>query len=383
MIDLSHLLGPADAPDVAFCTFRVFPKAGSERWMLEADQRRPWHLKTWPRANLRARMIFRMAWVLGALGLHLPSRIETYPVAPGSAYAQLQAEFERLGIFLGTPGPNRKIVVYAARPERSVFVKIPLGAASAALVARETEALKELARDPDLSPLIPAAERIAGHLAVQDIETGGTRHEALDLREVLRVHDILERRSATTHKLSDLREDWLSQHDGTLESHDPQTTATIDFARTTAISFLDALPHDLDVPCYLAHGDFTRWNVLRATDGAARIIDWELYGLKPRWFDLVHYLVSHDLLVARRSPAKVVAHLERAASDIGATVSKKDWWRQVGLYFVYQSLYYCGLYERQVDLHVQAIWQLSAWSDILGLLPVDTDPDADRIRGTR
>jgi len=359
MIDLSHLLGPADASDAAHYVFQ-----------------------TWPRANFRARVIYRTAWALGALGLHLPARMETYTVAPGSVYAQLQAEFDRLGIFLGTPGPNRKIVVYAARPERSFFVKIPLGPASAALVARETEALKELARDPDLGPLIPTAERVAGHLAVQDIEAGGTRHEALDLREVLRVHDILERRSATIHKLSDLRQDWLSKPDGALVSHNPQTAATIDTARATAISFLDSLPHDLDVPCYMAHGDFTRWNVLRATDGAARIIDWELYGLKPRWFDLVHYLVSHDLLVARRSPAEVVAHLKQAASDIGAAASMDQWWRLVGLYFVYQSSYYCALYERQSDLHAQACLQLRAWADILCLLSINAESHTEGFPGT-
>jgi thiamine kinase-like enzyme len=329
-------------------------------------------------------MIYRIAWMLGAFGLYLPSRVARFDVVPGSTYTQLRDEFDRLGIFLGTPGPNRKFVVYAARPGKAVFVKIPLGPVSAALVAREARALEELAGDPDLAPIIPAAERIAGHLAVENVETGGVGHAALDMAEVARIHDVLERRSACGQALSELRRDWREDIPaGSIVAHDVATAGAITAARQAANSLLDGLPQDRPVPCYMAHGDFTRWNVLRAADGTARIIDWELYGLKPRWFDLVHYVVSHDLLVARAQPPEVVSHLARVATDIGLSPTDRDWWRQVGLYFAYQSLYYCAVYERQKPLHSQAIWQLEAWAGILRELPEPprTDEAAGAERG--
>ena len=127
----------------------------------------------------------------------------------------------------------------------------------------------------------------------------------------------------------------------------------------------------------MAHGDFTRWNVLRAANGTARIIDWELFGLKPRWFDLVHYVVSYELLVARTSASDVVRKLREVARRIDANAQEAIWWQQVGLYFVYQSLYYTNVYESQIRLHPQALWQLDAWADILGLLMTGTG----RLRG--
>lgn len=379
MIDLSPLFGPEDTDGTLPCTFRIFPKVGAGRWMLETTQRRPWHLKTWPRANLRARVIYRVAWVLGVFGIYLPSRLETYSVDQGSAYAQIREAYDHLGIFLGTPGPNRKIVVYAARPGRSVFVKIPLSPISATLVAKEAAALEELAQDADLGHLVPSAGQIAGHLAVENIEIGGVTHTALDLLEVTRIHNLLERRSTTTLPLSELRHNWQNGYEGIILSHEATIVNAVHATRKAATDLLDTLPQDLAVPCYLAHGDFTRWNVLRAADGTARIIDWEFYGLKPRWFDLVHYVVSHDMLVEQLSPIEIVAHLGHVAKQVGIAASEHNWWRQVGLYFANQALHYCGVYERQVNLHEQAIWQLDAWSEVLSLLISDERPDTDKV----
>lgn len=377
MIDLSPLLGPRDLSSTDILSFRVFPRSGAARWMIEATQRRPWHLKTWPRVSSRARAIYRTAWTLGACGLQLPHRLETFALTSDAPYTQLRSQFDRLGIFLGTPGPNRKIVVYAADASRSMFVKIPLGPASVALVSREAEALEIMARDPDLAALVPAATRIAGQLAVENVGSRGVSHSALDLSEVVRIHDLLERRSATTRQLLTLRFEWVVDRKTATVVHDAATRAAFERARATAHAFMDRLPQNLEVPCYMAHGDFTRWNVLRAANGTARIIDWELFGLKPRWFDLVHYVVSYELLVARTSASDVVRKLREVARRIDANAQEAIWWQQVGLYFVYQSLYYTNVYESQIRLHPQALWQLDAWADILGLLMTGTG----RLRG--
>lgn len=372
MIDLSPLFGPQALAGSSSHVFRVFPRTGRERWILDTAQRIPWHLKTWPRANLRAKLIYTTAWACGKFGIHLPSRLERYSVAPGSLYAQLEENFDQLGIFLGTPGPNRKFVVYAGREGQSFFIKIPLNQVSAALVARETAALVELSTVPDLAPLVPRVQHIAGHLALENMEGAGTRYAALDLQELLRIHELLFRRSARARPLSVLRQDWEGEKPvGDVISHTPESGAALAAARRAANKALDALPQDLAVPCYKAHGDFTRWNVLRARDGKARIVDWELYGVKPKWFDVVHYIVSHDLLVSRAPTDKVIMRLAKMFKAIGASAPEREWWQHVTLYFAYQCLYYVAVYERQVDLndYPQATWQLEAWSDILSRLP--------------
>lgn len=365
MIDLSPLFGSPEANERIPYLFRVYPRAGRERWMLETSQRRPWHLKTWPRTNLRAKVIYSTAWTLGALGVHLPYRMERYDVAPRSLYGQLQDQFEHLGIFLGTPGPNRKFVLYAGRGCESYFIKVPLGTVSAALVARETAALADLVKDPNLGPLVPQARQIAGHLAVANVESNGARYDALDLEELLRLHNLMLWRSETRRSISSLRAEWAAEVPaGDAIEHTKEVTWTLARAIDAANHVLDAMPQDLEVPCYMAHGDFTRWNVLRAPDGTARIIDWELYGTKPKWFDVIHYIVSHDLLVLRSPASQVIKRL----SEVGQTIAPKGegvWGRQVAFYFAYQCLYYGAVYERQADLHQQAIWQLETWAGIL------------------
>lgn len=335
--------------------------------MLDMTQGRPWHLKTWPRANLRAKVIYNTAWTLGRFGVHLPNRLERYHVAPGSLYAQLQDQFEHLGIFLGTPGPNRKFVLYAGREDVSYFIKVPLSPVSSALVDREAAALADVATDPDLAPLIPQARRIAGKLALKNIEGKGARYDPLPLKELVRIHDMLFRRSKTTRPLALLRADWHAEMpEGKLVEHPQETQDVLKTAQDAANYALNTLPQNLEIPCYMAHGDFTRWNVLRGADGRARIIDWELYGVKPKWFDVLHYMVSHELLVSRIPVEKVMTRLSEVGKEI-APEAEAIWWKQVTLYFAYQCLYYTCVYKRQPDLgdYPQAMWQLHSWLSIL------------------
>lgn len=365
MIDLSPLFGEHVDGKREDLAFRVFPKVGPERWLLETSYRTPWHLKTWPRANLRARLIYRAAWTIARFGIHLPSRVERFAVAVDSPYAKLCAEFDHLGIFLGTPGPNRKIVVYAERPGRSIFVKIPLSHASAVLIRNETAALIELSREPELSALIPSHSLAGGHFAVENLETDGVVHGNLELSEVARIHELLERRTRFVRPLHELRADWEGAPNGMVADHDAETLALIATARVAARRFLDGLSQDMEVSCYMAHGDFTRWNVLRATDGTARIIDWELYGCKPRFFDLLHYFVSQELLVAQKKVGAILVCLEKISHN---RLESNLWWQYVGLYFAYQTMYYTAVYECQKDLHRQAHQQLHVWAGVLHIL---------------
>ena len=369
MINLEPLFGPKGAKDCHMVEFRIFPSTGSERWMLEVGQKKPWHLKTWPRANIRARLIYQFAWFLGAIGLHLPSRIEGFSVAPDSTYAKLKTEFDHVGVFLGTPGPNRKFVVYAERSGNSVFLKIPLGAISAKLVSNETATLKLLSSDPALCSLIPAISEIEGHLAVENIETKGVEYKKLIPAEVERIHDLLERRSFRTKSISELRCDWeAARPDGDLIGHDIETCKQLEAALNAANAFLNKLPPDSEIPCYMAHGDFTRWNVLRTASGKARIIDWELYGLKPRHFDFIHYFLSDDLLVARHPAARILENLRTLKPQNTDSVT---WKRELGMYTACQAIYYSEIYYRQADIHDQALWQLRVWDDLLVLLTRD------------
>jgi len=373
MIDLSPLVGEPDADDGLELTFRVFPKTGRERWMLEMQYSKPWHLKTWPRVNLRARLIYAVAQVLSWIGLSLPHRKITIPVAPDAPYWKLRQEFVRLGIFLGTPGPNRKFVVFAGKGRDEVFVKIPLSSTSAALVDNEAEAIAQLSADPNLSRLLPQARRVAGHLAVENMELRGGGFRKLSTEAVVHVHDLLYARSRISCSLVKVRASVLAEEEASgwkdsLVDHSPAHRALIDSCRSSAEGFIGKLSPYLEVDCYEAHGDLTPWNVLATRHGDARIIDWELFGLKPRYFDLVHYFAAADILLKHAAPKEIIAHLDAVGAG-------RDQWRlYVGLYVVLQALYHCMIYDRQPDLHVQAIWQMETWRGMIELLDTMQPP---------
>lgn len=367
MIDLAPLFGPQTAAGQT-ATFRVFPRNGTERWLLDVRYRRPWHLETWPQANLRARMIYRAAWLLALVGLHLPSRRLTLTIADCSLYAQLYARFEALGVFLGTPGPNRKFVVFAKNASEAWFIKVPLNMKTAALARIEAATLANLATDPNLAQLVPRCFWIGDALAIEDVRTAGASYAPLDIREVMRVHDLLFARNSIEVLLAELAQRWREYCAAGKPHADPDTRREIDSARRAACAYLDALSPDMRVACYEAHGDFTRWNVLRAMDGSARIIDWELVGMRPKFFDPLHYLVSQAILV-HREPADVI--LERVIG-IGSRLAKRSEILQYfGLYLTEQTVVYCDLYERGNEMFAQVRWHLRTWKELLCLLSTD------------
>jgi len=353
--------------------FRVFSANGHARWLLEANQTRPWHLRIWPTTTLKAKVYTGAAWLVARFGVLPPSAAADFPCNADSNYASIRKDFDRVGVFLGTPGPNRKIVVFAGNDDSSVFIKIPTSASSAALVDNEARALAELSADPQLAALVPRPSLVGGQLAVEDQVSRGARYGVLPVQRLISVDQALFARSRTVRSFEDIWKSWQSGGG----SASPETTERNDTARTLLdanTSSLQRLHRSFDaqslVECYLAHGDFTRWNVLTTAAGEPRILDWEMYGLRPRFFDLCHYFVSADILIARRPSAEILSRLFKLGRSLAAAslCTEKEWKRAVTLYFGYQSCFYNDVFRRQGILHPQALWQLATWNQALDSL---------------
>lgn len=372
MINLTALFGSPTPGVGSQIEFRAFPKVGPDRWLLETRYRVPWHLATWPRTNLRGRLIYSLARVLSLLHIHLPSRRLHIEVADDSPYAVLRRDFGRLGIFLGTPGPNRKVVVFAERSDRSVFVKIPLSEHTAAMLANEAAALTALAKNRRIAPMVPRFGYEAGHLAVENIARAGARYGTLPIAEVVRVHELLFAHNNEMVSVAKLRALWSAENDrlsgfGPTSDHSPDILHLLAEVRDATKVFLDGCDPEYPVPCYTAHGDFTRWNVLVGRDGRALVIDWELYGQRPKFFDIIHYIVSASILVERREAENILKQLLACAQGPrkSVLVAASEWHFHIGLYFAYQAGYYYAVYTNQPELHPQAVWQLKTWRDAL------------------
>jgi hypothetical protein len=336
-------------------------------------------LETWPQASRRARIIYHAAQLLGTLGIHLPSRRVTVSISNGSLYALLRARFEALGIFLGTPGPNRKVVVFAKDKDSAWFIKVPINDKTRALAQTEAAILDALAADESLATLVPRCHWIEDALAVEDVRATGARFAPLDQPEVLRVHQLLFARSRTEVPFAKLVDDWTAQ-DLTTRSHpDPVTAAKIAAARDAAYRFVATIPAACPVECYEAHCDFTHWNVLRAPDGSARMIDWELFGRRAKFFDPFHYLVSQAILVDRL-PANDI--LRQARQLAAGTMEEDAITLYFGAYLSAQVFYYCKVYEKQHDLYAQVHWQLDSWTQLLDALGTTKLPDPEAAHET-
>lgn len=358
---MTALIGPKGAPG-ADVTFRIFPRRGAERWLLETRFRRPWHLETWPQASRRARIIYRVARLLGVAGAQLPSRRISLRVVKGSPYDLFSARFDALGVFLGTPGPNRKFVVYAKDGDRSWFIKVASNPETVALAQHEAATLAALADDASLSELVPRCFWIGDALAIEDVRASGAVFAPLDDSEILRVHDLLFARSRTEVPLKEFALHWQTELATTTPHADTVTARQIETARHAAHAFLESLPPHTTFECYDAHGDFTRWNVLRARDGSARIIDWELFGMRPKFFDPFHYIVSQAILVNRMPADAILKQINRMTA---CALDEPSTWLYFSAYVVSQVFFYANIFERQDVLHAQAHWQLKTWTELL------------------
>lgn len=364
MIDVPTLFGFQRGPG-QFVSFRLFPRSERARWLLETRFRRPWHLETWPQANRRARVIYRAARLLGMLGVHLPYRSVKIYIANDSLYAALRGQFKALGVFLGTPGPNRKVVVFAKDNDSAWFIKVPISDETRALAQTEAATLEALAADECLASLVPRCHWIGNALAVEDVRSDGAKFAPIDRAEILRIHRLLFLRSSTTAPFAKIVCDWKAQNTSPFPHPDRVTATKIAAARNAAYKFIATIPSAFSVECYDAHGDLTHWNVLRAPDGGARIIDWELFGRRSKFFDPFHYVVSQAVLVDRLPPEEILRQVRQLVAGI---VEEDVFSIYFGIYLSAQVFYYCPLYERQFDFYEQVHWQLDAWTQLLEAL---------------
>ena len=245
------------------------------------------------------------------------------------------------------------------------FIKVPISDKTRALAQTEAATLEALAADESLAPLVPRCHWIEGALAIEDVRSSGAQFAPLDQTEVIRIHQLLFARSRSEVPFSELVDDWTAQDLDARSHPDSVTAAKIAAARDAAYRFVATIPAACPVECYEGHGDFTHWNVLRAPDGSARIIDWELFGRRAKFFDPFHYLVSQAILVERLPAGEIL----RQARQLAAVTIEED---AISLYFgayiAAQIFYYCQVYEAQDNLHMQAHWQLETWTAILEVL---------------
>ncbi|MBK8189615.1 MAG: hypothetical protein IPK79_04115 [Vampirovibrionales bacterium] len=245
--------------------------AGAPRWILPRSERRiaSKALSGWrPYGRLSALgwAAFRLCYRIGALGLW-----------PRAQALRVQTAQKTLPAFyVGTPCHCQKWLAFDGEAQTGALTQISkwgVAPGASALIARERDALRQLATFPEnIRPLAPGLLSAAGNPESAALEAllltplsgapSGRRLRAYhgDFLRRLRLPDKTLSLGDECERLQTGFYDWKSLS---------QKQVSVIETQLAAISSQTALP------AVMAHGDFAPWNLKRQADGQLGAVDWE------------------------------------------------------------------------------------------------------------
>ncbi|MCB0666333.1 MAG: phosphotransferase [Saprospiraceae bacterium] len=336
---------------------------GSMRWIWPADAKNPLFLKFYSPTTTKARIfelmikiVFRLQlqrWIFGRKSISVKNIHVGLHRLSDTGWA----------LFTGTPGPNRKAVMYN---QNGFFEKISLGENARHIMENEAINLTTLS---DLKPAfeIPAVyHRTSTQLVLSDISSGKAFRTSQLTRqhtEALSCLSNFKTGQTTTSKL-------LAQAKIPELVEQFKSSQRLPYGLVTKMAALQKSLAETNQPIRtsFAHGDFTPWNVMHKDDQLA-IYDWELAAEgMPMGFDLFHYVIQSEIMLEQSSWQKISERLEKEV---------KPWFHQehphiashfgeyLKLYLIKQISYYLNVYEKQAEWHPQIYWQINLWNQAL------------------
>lgn len=366
MSKILHFVTPLfDSKDRLYdeAEFYVFTVNGVPRWMISTDECCPVHLKTWSTTTLKAKLTKLFLHVLWYIRLPLLSKKIVVRIHEGSIYKKIQKNYENIGIFIGTPGLNRKIILYCNNKGSGWFIKVPCNLNSSELIANEISSFKKLSQHPKTKNLMPNFKLFEGMLVTQDV-AGRFMNFTTTLADASFVDTSLyemNNKKVCITELGLLKNALDLDH---CKFQRPELAALI---KTVKLYLTRLIIQNRTVCVYDAHGDLTKWNLFKYRDKSIKVIDWEMYGEKTKYFDLIHYAISDEILI-NRTPIESMLNI--LWDKLNHYIQFADFEFYVGLYLVQQSLYYAVKYEDQESLHAQAFWQITAWDYLIRELSI-------------
>ncbi|MCC6405622.1 MAG: phosphotransferase [Planctomycetes bacterium] len=331
---------PACPPGARVQRWSCFPGTGGGFVLLDAEHRRVFRAGTrlLPGGRAWTRLAGKLVRASSRLGLHAQLAPRTLALVdlPTPAELALHRRFPGLpadlawNVASGVPGRDQKSIVQLTTLSGDVVAYAKLGTSphARACVVREAAVLDRLrSLDVDAPRALGCETTASSSLLVQTALEGerapgvlGPAHwHFLDsLERATGTSSPLERIPSHVATLARLRE---------LEAHaDEAWLASANELASALRRAAGARP----LPCALAHGDFTPWNVVVAGP-RARAFDWEhARDLAPALFDALHFTLQQALLVDRVPHGALHGLLE--ARTRGSADS--DWLVHLGAYLL-------------------------------------------------
>lgn len=317
-----------------FLYYLIPDREGNARWLFSSNLEAPLFLKSYNVNSLRSKILYWFFYI--GFFTRLLQRFYAIKV-----YAS--TEIQDAAFFMGTVGPNRKLIKISKENGAMFFEKIPFGENSFDLVNHECEALKRL--NQEIIPFQVPGLSSGGSLKMSDLN-----HEGISEK-------------LTKEQIWD-----LSIAISTIPSQKESHPMVAD-ALNTQLNESNQLLCNLSlkgVKYGFAHGDFTPWNIKGNTQ--VGVFDWEMSGVYPLLYDWFHFYIQNAIM-SGVSVEKVQAMIE----DLIVFAARQDFVADEGIdaysqykaYLIYVYSFYRTVYCKQDALHTQAIHALAVWEGLL------------------
>lgn len=374
-------------------TFRLYiirDREGQLRWAWNGASRRPYFLKFYAQVSWRGKLFAALVEFVFLLRLqHLYFRrgsVEVMRDPSHPLYKQLGADF---ALFTGTPGPNRKMLLYApgASAGEGVFVKIALTATSAALLRREEEQVSALGTGRHFgAPRVRFS--FPGLLGVSEVGAQGVRLPGFTAAHAAALSELCAhgRRELAGSSLS--AQAFAALERAKQAGHPQMPQGLLGKAERLAGVLAAGTVHTS-----WAHRDFTPWNCFLGRKGLALYdLEWAAEG-QPLGYDAFHFVMQQGILVAHKPWPAIKSELEsafRLFSSFAAWPAEICFERYLSYYLLLNTAAYLEVYAQQPVWHRQVEWLLSTWSEALSdMLQAQANPRGlliaeifDHLRGT-
>lgn len=289
--------------------FWIIPGKEGPRWIVPQNSRHGYPvLSQWRPYDLSSRLkwaALMAAYRTGQLGL-VPG-VGGIGVAPAKSWEHLGWIDERSPvsvIYVGTPGPTRKVVVHLVDTSSCkpvAVAKVPIGVQSGRNIIHEADILKSLEEEkPGMAPRIQYIDRTTG-ISLQDSISGRSSSRTLTQAHIDWLAGL--HRTGVETSLKEQSE-MLMKRLVQLEGLGEKTCHMLK-------NHLEQLNDPTLLPAFWVHGDFAPWNLRWVKEGKLVAVDWEearQTGLPGA--DLIYFHVIQDFLFCDNSPDKTWQRLQ-------------------------------------------------------------------------
>jgi len=349
---------------------------GSMRWIFPASLKKPTFLAFYDNSTRRARLAHTIFKVIFFFGLQKLVSKKLFIYSNEAIYLDSllgKLNHKHYSIFTGTVGENRKLVIETGNGNKTEsFIKVALNSSSRQLIANEKSTLNKINQINFESFTAPGLiDDSQEEVIIQENVTESRSKSSINLQKshLQMLQEIIEK----TNIKQPLKQlpilEKSQQHmeaiggllAGIADNNLKQLAADL---HQQLVLIREQLPQDTIVPCAMAHGDYTPWNM--SIGKQLSTYDWELsMESAPLFFDWFHFIYQSRVLLMHQDFEDIKNEINQLASSSEIMKLAKEYGVSINLhhqlYLLYNGSYYLLKFLKQSPLHEQAYWLLKVW----------------------